>query len=218
MNITSMLINWVKNKVKVSRIFWQYRHLLQRHVWRSYLGDYKSQRRLFYSDFVKKHCINSIFEFGCGPGPNLLSLKKNVDTKILVYGVEINSKAVSLANKYLPEPKMVTKQFKNEQIKAFLAGHSLAKFDLAIYDRVLYLLSPQEVVKHFTEISGYVNYVIIDDFASKELQSYGSYHSKDYEMILNKVGFDLIQDSPSEHCVSNEFFASVARRQIYKNR
>ena len=218
MNIASLLFNWVKDKIKVSRTFWRYRHLLHSDVWSGYLGDSQSTRRLFYSNFVKCHGLNSVFEFGCGPGPNLLSLKENVGAQILVYGVDINAKAVALANRHVSEPRFVTTRLKEYSIKAFLTKHSLKKFDLAIYDRVLYLLTPKEVAEHFSQVSGFFNFIILDDFASDEPCSNGTYKSKNYENILKNFGFELIQDAPSEHYMKNEFFATASRRQVFRKR
>ena len=218
MSIASLFFNWVKDKIKVSRTFWRYRHLLQSEVWTGYLGDSQSTRRLFYSDFVKRHRLNSVFEFGCGPGPNLLSLKENGGAQMLVYGVDINAKAVALANRHVPEPRFVTTRLKEHSIKAFLAKHSLEKFDLAIYDRVLYLLTLEEVAEHFSVVSGFFNFIILDDFASEEPSSHGTYKSKNYEAILKDFDFELIQDAPSEHHMKNEFFASASRRQVFRKR
>lgn len=211
------MLRWLKNKVKVSQTFWRYRHFVHRRVWQNYLDDNSSRRRLFYVNFMIKHRLNQVFEFGCGSGPNLVCLKKNVGAHIIVYGYDINKNAVSMAKKHIQNPKVITHSLQRDDIASFLAEHSLNRFGLAIYDRVLYLLKPDEVTAHFEKFGGFFDFVIIDDFHSRQAASNGVYHSKNYQTILEKCNFRMLANDSSEHQISDEFFATTARRLVFRN-
>ena len=106
-------------------------------------------------------------------------------------------------------PKIITTKLDNWKAK---------KFDLAIYDRVLYLLSENEIKKHFEKYKDYMTYLIIDDFHNSETKEKNeAYFSKNYEMILLKFGFQLKKNDPSEYIVGNDkFFIRNSRRLIFK--
>ena len=99
----------------------------------------------------------------------------------------------------------------------FLSNHGIDRFDLAIYDRVLYLMDADTVEKHFAVFGSLLDQVIIDDFHNTDaIRTNGAYFTKNYKTILSKHGFGLNADEPSEHPVKELFFAENARRLIFK--
>ena len=105
------------------------------------------------------------------------------------------------------------------ELVMFLSDHGIDRFDLAIYDRVLYLMDADTVDKHFAMISSLLDQVIIDDFHNTgATRTNGAYCTKNYKTILDKYGFELDADEPSEHLAHEPFFQKNARRLIFKKR
>ena len=213
------MLKQFKNLIRNKKIYWKLRHLINPNVWSTYYNDSQSKRRNFYSKFIQQNELKVIFEFGCASGPNLFSIDKNVPWNLSYFGYDISSKAIKFAKKKSQKdsyfftskisPKIVDGQLDNWRIK---------KFDLAIYDRVLYLLDENEIKKHFENYKDYMRYIIIDDFHnSKTTEKDDAYYSKNYEMILLKFGFKLKKNDPSEHIIGNDdFFKRNARRLIFE--
>ena len=88
-------------------------------------------------------------------------------------------------------------------------------FDLAIYDRVLYLLSDNEVFDHFSHYHKFFTTVVIDDFHnSRCLDANDAYSSKNYENILSNFGFRLVVEEKTEHIIVDEFFERSAKNAL----
>jgi len=210
-----------KNLIINKKIYWKLRHLIKPNVWSTYYSDSQSLRRYFYSEFIQQNDLKAIFEFGCASGPNLFSIDKNVPWHLYYFGYDISSKAIKFAKlKAQKESYFFTSKITPKIITGKLNNWRIKKFDLAIYDRVLYLLSESEIKKHFQIYKDYMKYVIIDDFHnSKTIEKNDAYFSKNYEMILLEFGFKLKQNDPSEHIIGNdEFFIRNARRLIFEKK
>ena len=208
-----------KNLIIKKKFYWKLRHFINPNVWSTYYFDSKSKRRDFYSKFIKQNDLKTIFEFGCASGPNLFNIDNNVPWDVFYFGYDISSKAIKFAKKKSQKdsyffsnrisPKIISSKLDNWKIK---------KFDLAIYDRVLYLLSENEIKKHFKKYKDYISYLIIDDFHnSKTKERNDAYFSKNYELLLHEFGFKLKKNESSEHIFGNDdFFIRNARRLIFK--
>ena len=57
------IYNLIRNNIAKTKIFWRFRHIIQPDVWTSYKNDSVNIRREFYSEFLTKHSLKSIFEF-----------------------------------------------------------------------------------------------------------------------------------------------------------
>ena len=213
------MLKQFKNIIINKKFYWKFRHLIKPNIWSNYYDDAQSKRRNFYSKFIHQNNLKSIFEFGCASGPNLFSIDKDISSNLYYFGYDISSKAIEFAKQKSKNdsyffstkisPKIITAKLDNWKIK---------KFDLGIYDRVLYLLSENEIKKHFENYKNLMRYLIIDDFHNSEnTEKNDSYFSKNYEMILLEFGFNLTNNDPSEHIVGNdEFFIRNARRLIFE--
>lgn len=211
-------VNFLKNKIKVNKTFWMYRHLLQKDIWLNYYDSYSDNRRFFYSKLVSKKKFRTVFEFGSASGPNLKNIELFCSHKTFLFGFDINKKAIAFAkNKFDPKTSffthIITEAILNDKFKDW----GIYNFDLAIYDRVLCLLSEEDVVKHFAKFSKYFSFLVIDDFHNFEFEDMNdAYKSKNYEKILSNFNFKLTVNEKSEHLISDEFFDKNARRLVFQ--
>ena len=210
----------IKNFLKTNRLFWRYRHLIDSDVWQSYADDGNNPRREFYSNFIQKHSLQTVFEFGCASGPNLMVIRQNCSQSVKFFGYDINKGAVNLAQSKLGDVNSVFKStLKISDIETALLNWSTETFHLAIYDRVLYLLSDKEVSSHFSKFGSYLKYVILDDFHnSTSVKTNGAYFTKNYIEILHNNGFDLVSEDVSDHVKQDTFFKENAKRLVFIKR
>ena len=137
------------NKLKVSSLFWRYRHLIDSKFASNYAEDSLNKRRTYYSDIVNKYSLKVIFEFGCASGPNLKNIKDNTSGDINLIGYDINSSAINLAKKTFDKRKSIFfTELKLSKIENHLKTINYDKIDLIIFDRVLYLLSEKQIINH----------------------------------------------------------------------
>ena len=83
-------------------------------------------------------------------------------------------------------------------IEDFLLSNGLEKFDLAIFDRVLYMLPKKDIEDLLNKYSKYFNYVIIEDFHSENPRwdSEKYIYAQNYILILRK--YSLLENKVSE--------------------
>ena len=211
----------LKNKVKTNYWFWKFRHFIHHGVWENYLANSNASRRFFYSEFVKKYGLTTIFEFGCASGPNLKNIIDHTrESNFTIVGFDINKAAIRMAKRYFRSNRAYfTTDLNHETIIGFLNENGAHEFDLAIYDRVLYLLTDEQVKQHFGLFGRNIRYVIIDDFHNHtSLQTNGAYSTKNYKAILSECGFQEIDISKSEHIAKEPFFEQNAHRLIFERR
>lgn len=213
------MLKKIKNIIINKKFYWKLRHLITPNIWSIYYIDSQCKRRFFYSKFIQKNNLKTIFEFGCASGPNLFSIDKNVPWNLKYFGYDISTKAIQFAKqKSLKDSYFFTTKISPKIISKKLDDWKIKKFDLAIYDRVLYLLSENEIKNHFEKYKDYFRYLIIDDFHnSQNTERNDAYFSKNYEIILLEFGYKLKKNEPSEHIVGNDdFFIRNARRLIFE--
>ena len=211
------MIKHFKDYIKTNKYFWQYRHWLDKDVWASYLSDSSSKRRNFYSNFVLRKKLNSVFEFGCASGPNLKNIRDNTSNDVYLLGYDINKSALNLAQKKLGDRRtQFTSNIEHYELKNRLMAAGLQRFDLAIYDRVLYLIDEDAIKKHFMTTGDLLRYIVIDDFhACGAQQTNGAYFSKNYIKIMGACGFEITELNDSEHLAGDSFFKKTAKQRIF---
>ena len=228
------MLQFLKNQIKTSHVFWRYRHLVDPGVWQSYHADHATERRRFYADYMQRKRLRSVFEFGCASGPNLQSIIDNLDAgtmqaaepndrhtaPLIVVGYDINRKAIKMAQEHLAaETRLFVDKLDEGQLAAFLSRNGANQFGLAIYDRVLYLLDAGAVDAHFKMLASLFEHVVIDDFHhAGDVRTNGAYFTKDYVTLLDERGFELVVDEVSEHPAREPFFEENARRLIFQKR
>lgn len=210
------IYNLIRNNIAKTKIFWRFRHIIQPDVWTSYKNDSVNIRREFYSEFLTKHSLKSIFEFGCASGPNFFSIKKHAN-EIYFFGYDISKKAIKFVkNDNQNQRYFFTHKLKEIEIINYLKINNLKTFDLAIFDRVLYMISEAKIKLFFRKYSDYFKYIIIDDFHAKkpEWDKEKYIFSKNYETILNDFNYKLIETKDSE--LPSSTAKKYAKRLIFK--
>lgn len=204
--------------IKSNKYFWKFRHLFDSKLWDNYYKSYNSKRRFYYSDFCKKNNINSVFEFGCGSGPNLKNLQLNTNKVKLFIGYDISQAAINFAKKKIKDQKFFfISKLKKSWLVNKLHTFNLEFIDLAIYDRVLYLLSEKQIKLHLDAYSKFFNYIIIDDFhTSKKIEYKTKYQIRNFQEIMLKYNFAIIDKGSSLNSPIDNFFLKYAKRLVFK--
>ena len=169
-----------QKKVKTSHFFWRYRHLIDSGVWQTYHADHAAKRREFYANYMQREGLRSVFEFGCASGPNLQNIVDHLDVdaaqdggmladrhdrRLIVVGYDINRRAIEMARAHLAaDTRLFVDTLDVGQLAAFLSQHRIDRFDLAIYDRVLYLLDYDTANAHFEMVADFLEHIVVDDF------------------------------------------------------
>lgn len=208
---------FLRNNISKTKFFWKYRHLLEPSIWKGYQEDYNSDRRNFYYKLMNLKKLNSVFEFGCASGPNFFSIKKYIK-KFIYYGYDISSSAINIVKIQNNDKVHFTDKLYKKQLKSFLNKNHSSKFDLTIFDRVLYMLSEEQIIKLMDEIYELMDYVIIEDFhASKPTWDNEKYiFAKNYIKIFKKYGFILIENNESQ--MQSSSAQNFARRILLKRK
>ena len=128
--------------------------------------------------------------------------------------MDLNKAAIRLAQKkFDKEFSFFSTTTSREEVDGKLKEWGISSFNLAIYDRVLYLLNEKEIHNHFGDFSDLFDYVLIDDFHNSRFHdSNNIYSSKDYSRILSRHGFEVLTIEKSEHSMQDSFFKSNAKR------
>ena len=140
------------------------------------------------------------------------------NVNVSYFGFDISKAAIREANSSAHDKGV---EFHNklriELVRKFLATQEIVGFDIAIYDRVLYLLSDSEVQAHFKTYSQYFEKIVIDDFHSSDVpNSVSSYKVRNFEVEMSKFDFKLEYNEKSEHEGETDFFSKYARRLVFK--
>ena len=104
-----------------------------------------------------------------------------------------------------------------DSIEGFLLLNELKQFDLAIFDRVLYMLTKKDIEDLLDKYLKFFKYIIIEDFHS-ENPSWDSekyIFAQNFILILEKYGFILLENNISEMRSSSA--NNFARRLLFVN-
>lgn len=213
----NLLLRPIFNKIKSSKSFWRYRHFFDSEFASGYQNDYATKRRNYYSEIVNKYSLKIIFEYGCASGPNLKNIKENVKQNIHLIGFDINPSVINYAKKSFDKKNsLFLDKLELGKVENYLSKIDSNKIDLTIFDRVLCLLSEEEIKNHLKEFKHFYRYVIIDDFHNSDaLKQEGSWLTKNYLELFSD--FNLISLENSEHKINSKFFEENAKRiLLYK--
>lgn len=192
-----MLIK-LKRFLASNKYFWKYRHLFQQNVFDFTYGIVPAK---FFNNTFKKIKVSSVLDFGCGAGDKLLYFIQNKKTAH-IYGIDINQAALLTAKKKTKLHK-INKEFSDEfdsnKIKHYMKRYNINKFDLIIFDRVLYILNNNSFYKLINECTKISKYIYVDDFFIKNYNQNISHRIKlngymhtDYNKIFKKKKFRLV--------------------------
>lgn len=207
------LKKYCKNIIKKNKYYWKYRHIFQKDVWDVYLNDSNSKRRSFLTNVITKYNFKSAFEFGCASGPNYFRNKNKLK---FYFGYDISLSAIKKANEFKTNSNRIMFSSKLKKIYQYTYENDLKNFDIAIYDRVLYLLNDSQVKDHFNEFEKFFNYILIDDFYSEkeEIYSEGYIYTKNFIKLL--PNFNLIHFQKTKHKSPDGFHDKFAKILLFK--
>ena len=93
MNLIKKLPFWRRYTTNQNCDYWANRKF----GWREYLETADHPHRHFITNILKQMKWMSLLEIGCGSGPNLVNITKNIGGKQLG-GIDINPEAINVAN------------------------------------------------------------------------------------------------------------------------
>lgn len=213
MNFINKFKQSMLRRIISSPFFWKIRHIVQS----SWIIDYSSKDTKFFEQIIKDYNINSVLDFGCASGATLLNLKR-MQNQLIVYGVDINERAIKYSREKFDEEFDDGYEFNNSleigRIDKFFSSHS-STIDLLIFDRVLYCLNQQGVNEILDELACRSKYIFIDDFyVSDEIKTIGYVH-RDWDKILSDFGFEPIYQSKT---IYSSVLNANPRTVLYKNK
>ncbi len=216
------LLDGIKDWLKTRRFYWAYRHIFVPNFWVEILKDALAVRRKFYAEYLHSISGQYVFEFGCSSGVNFHALQSQTQN-FTGLGIDISKAAIQAARAHSPsETCHFDYMLSTKRLDKFLKGHQVGQFDLAIYDRVLYLMDNSEIITHFQTYGQYFKHLVVDDFhhdTGPQLHS-GRYRTRDFISLLEKAGFVLVEKRRSSYPKSDtdEFFSKGAYILIFKQR
>ena len=130
-------------------------------------------------------------------------------------GVDVSKKALQIAKKLVASKSEFHTNLNSDIINSYLERNRFYRIDLVIFDRVLVLLSLNEVKNILTILKPKSKYIIVDDFQSSNGMDNGVWKTKDYISLFKYFSFELIQVDKSEHKKTDEFQMSFAKRMVF---
>ena len=208
-----MIINKIARKIASSIFFWRIRHLFQP----NWILSYEEKDSSYILDIVKKYKCKTILDFGCASGKTLEDIKDVSPYNFYVYGIDINIAAINFCrNKFSKKYNsgfMFNNHFDTKSLREFLLSNKKEKFDLMIFDRVLYCMDDKTLWSFFANACSFTNMIFIDDFDCQNSEYKSEYKHRDWSKILAKFNFKLILKT--ETCYQKVDKAS-AKSMIFK--
>ena len=158
----------------------------------SYLDTWNHPHRSLIVGLLQTFQWTSLIEIGCGSGPNLVNIVKNLSNK-QVGGIDINADAIALAEK----------TFQGGVFKVCSADDIMMSdksTDVSLSDMVYIYVGSRKIDKHIEELKRVTrNYVILCEFHSDKwwkrlwLKWTSGYNAYNWKKLLTKHNFyDII--------------------------
>lgn len=199
-----------------NKYFWKYRHLIDKNIFKKTYGILPIKH--FKKIFKKK--IVSVLDFGCATGDKSEYFASRGAKYI--YGIDINKKAINTCNEKFKNSKIsynFNVKLSEKQLSQFLRNNKLKKFDLAILDRVCYILNQKELYNILKLICQNCKYIYIDDFfynkkSTKLKNNLFGYDHTNFKLLLQKFEFKKIFYGESPY---PKPYKSIAKSAIFKS-
>lgn len=174
LNTTKKWADWWKNR----KVDWE----------KDYLSTWNHPHRLLIVNILKQLNWISLLEIGCGSGPNLYAIVKDIPGK-QVGGFDVNEKAIELAKK----------TFRNGIFKVGSGDDLMISdkaTDITLTDMCLIYVDPFKIDDYMKEIKRITrNYVLFCEFHSESfydimrLKITSGYNAHNFKKLLEKHDF-----------------------------
>ena len=209
------VLNRLVRAWRATKIYWRYRHLARRGVWDQYISDSTNARRRALASKAKSLNIRSVFEFGCGSGPNLLALRNEFEGggSLELFGFDVSKEAIRSLDDVGVTGIFRSGNFDGPGQLDFLPE----SLDLVILDRVCYLLNDREFATLLNEIRMRAEWVYINDFSDNVVPEVADYRVRNYRMELSKHDFTLANSEAVMNKTSGtDFFSKYSKELWFK--
>lgn len=180
---------------ETNKTYWRQRKI----DWKKhYLDTWNHPHRQLIVDILKITNFGSLWEVGCGSGPNILRIVKEMPTKQLG-GSDINADAIKLAKETFTGGMFNVESGDNMMM-------SDSSTDIILSDMVLIYVGAMSIKKYLKEFKRVARQrVILVEFHSESLLErivarFKGYNVYNYKTLLEKLGFyDIIIYKIPEH-------------------
>lgn len=194
------MLFFIKRFLASNKYFWKYRHYFQKNFFSSNYGKIPKE---FYNKILSDLKPSSVLDFGCATADKLIYLYKKEKKVKNIYGVDINQKAIQTAKIKASKEKVkffFSNKLDQNEIEQFFKNVKIKKFDLVIFDRVLYILNTVELNKTLQFLSRYTRYLLINDFFLENNKNFSKnyrvnlkgYLHTDFDSLMKEKYFDVV--------------------------
>ena len=183
MNLIKKLPFYRRYTTEQNKKYWQ-----KRKGWEEYQNTADHPHRHFITHILKQLRWVSLFEIGCGSGPNLVNIAKSIGGKQLG-GVDINPEAIELAKQ----------TFKGGVFKVGSGDDILMtdkSVDIILTDMFLIYVGPFRIKRYLHEFKRIArNNLVLVEYHSRSwwkrqyLMLFSGRHAYDYKRLLEKCGY-----------------------------
>ena len=215
--LSMTILRYFTTRIASWSLFWRFRHLFQPGFIKNYIEKDTSYMEAL---ILKLPNIYSVLDYGCATGTLLFNLKSKQDN-LITAGIDINPKMLAYASKKFQKSPLhegdyiFLSELNEDALTLFMKRHGLKKFDVAIFDRVLFCIDLESINKIFYQVSKISDYIIIDDFNEEDILRIQKmdYTHRDWARILKKFNFLISEELESPYPMVH---GCKAKRMIFK--
>lgn len=215
--LSMSFIRYFTTRIASLSLFWRLRHLFQPGFIKNYIEKDTSDMEAL---ILKLPNIDSVLDYGCATGTLLFNLKSKKNN-LITAGIDINPRMLAYASKKFQRSSLFEggyiflSELNEDSLTLFMKKHSLQKFDVAIFDRVLFCIDLKSINKIFNQLSKVSEYIIIDDFCEEDILPIQKmdYIHRDWASILKRFNFLISEEFDSPYPLVQ---GCKAKRMIFK--
>lgn len=159
--------------------------------WEEYIKTWSHPHRSFLTSLLAQMPWVSLFEFGCGSGPNLVNITTNLNGRPMqLGGVDINPKAIEVAEKTFNHGHFRTGDAKD----VLMSDKSV---DVTLSDMFLIYIGPTKIKQYLKEMRRITrNYVVLCEyydpswFRRQWHRLVSGQHVYNYPALLEGLGYN----------------------------
>lgn len=184
MNLLKKIPFYRRYSTKQNAKYWANRS----YGWEEYFKTLNHPHRDFITEVLKKFNWISLFEIGCGSGPNLANIARNIGGRQLG-GVDINKEAIEICKR-----NFVGGQFRVGSGDNIMMSDQST--DVVLTDMFLIYVDPTKIDTYLKEIRRITRKIVVlceyhhtSWWKRQKLRVFSGRHSYNYKKKLEKLGF-----------------------------